>query len=565
MSGVLESNTNPKMAAKTDETSPESITEHQSEAPQEEKKEKQVHYAYGSFHPRKQLRRILAVSLARWLLTAALIASIYAILWNYSQVSVMSTRTKSIFNALIIGFSIGLGLNIASSLKAMAREVRWWILSLGEYPVREADVILQSENLSHVAHLALASSSYVVRLYALTWLLINVASQIAVALLGLTYSTNAADWIAITRPGNVNIPNMSTVATGRVISSDTQFLGALRYTANNYGTVALAWNWATLKDIPTPGTIWDSDDPLVYCSPGACRYVFLESTTQEQKFNLTVTTNRSVETTGDCSSWRVISGGNGTQSTIVITDGIRTDEVKLPAVNGADETTFMVDVASEQAATWSIITAFEASESNSWYYRCNISIGPVVNATHDVHKLGVNVTSLATSAIALQGYGASTLAQTNDTFQFQSYPAESSYGKPQNGSTEGIGTLISGFTTGVVGVTAQVNEYIVALGLQPQKGVTVAISNWKYVHLILGLTLVLQLLLALVMGLLANRVPMRGESHLATSMLLRPVLQQVGDNGLVANGKEIAAMFGPRATLTYTPFKDGVYHIRLRS
>lgn len=81
------------------------------------------------FHPRKQLRKLLRDGIVRWAVTALVILCLYLTLWRYSVREVMSQREKLEFNALITGLSIALGLSIASSLKEIALEARWWILS----------------------------------------------------------------------------------------------------------------------------------------------------------------------------------------------------------------------------------------------------------------------------------------------------------------------------------------------------------------------------------------------------------------------------------------------------
>lgn len=58
------------------------------------------------------------------------------------------------------------------------------------------------------------------------------ASQIAVATLGLTYNINSADKVAVTAPGTVAVPDMTNIQTGKVLSSNSQAISALRYTAN---------------------------------------------------------------------------------------------------------------------------------------------------------------------------------------------------------------------------------------------------------------------------------------------------------------------------------------------
>lgn len=258
-----------------------------------------------------------------------------------------------------------------------------------------------------------------------------------------------------------------------------------------------------MEDIPYPGTLWDNNDPLIYCGGSSCKYIFQESTRTRKKYDLVVSTNRSVEVTGRCRSWKVTRGARGNDSTITIADN-NGSRVELMAVNGIDQTTFMFDAAAAQGSTWSEVTAFEASTSNSWYYRCNISFGPVINASRKEHQMGPNITSLASSAIALQGYGASNLGSSNSSQQFQSYPAETTYGNPQNGSTESMGKLIAAFAAGAVAVAAQANSQVVVPGLRPQTGVILDVPKWRNVHLILGLTLGMQLVLGVEIAILSN-------------------------------------------------------------
>ncbi|KAJ3502705.1 hypothetical protein NM208_g16667 [Fusarium decemcellulare] len=350
-------------------------------------------------HP-KNVRKALVANLLRWLITVVFVVAIYVVLWYYSQKDVISTQTKREFNALIIGLSLGLGLGITFSLEAMAKEIRWWILSLRQWPIREAELILKAKDLSRIVQLTWVSRSFWIRFYAIAFILLNLISQIALATLGLTYSTNPANLSAILKEGNVTVPDMSDLVTNRVLASKSQGLSALRY-----GSIALAWLWGSMDDIPRPGTFWDNNDPLIYCGGASCKFIFQESAPNPKKYDLVVSTNRSVEVTSRCRSWKVTRGRNGNETTITIDDESRS-RIELMAVNGADQTTFMFDAASEQGTTWSEVTAFEASNANAWYYRCNVSFGPVVNAIRKEHEIGRNITSLASSAIALQGYGA---------------------------------------------------------------------------------------------------------------------------------------------------------------
>lgn len=392
----------------------------------------------------------------------------------------------------------------------------------------------------------------------------------------------------MTRPGTVAVPDMSNIQTNKVLSSNSQAISALRYTANkcvsekkkeaeekmhrlthvySYGLVALAYGYGGIDEIPKAGNLFDTDANLMYCQLNSCQYIFYESTPDELSYYQMVATNRSISTEATCQGWKVLKGGDGTQRTIVIGDANRT-EVTIPALNGAAQTTFMVDPDRGSGPTWGHVLAFEASPTDPWFYNCNITVGAVTNVENPVQEVGVNVTTLAASAIALQGYGASTLGvNSNSTrhFQFQSYPAESFYGATQGGNVTGMGQLMAAFAVGVVAITAQVNTNINAPGLLPLKGIEVDISQWYYVHLILGLTVGLQLLLAVVAAVVASRVTVRDHSCVGLAAALQPLLWRLDPTGggRMTCEKRIFERLGGRIKVSYVKGRNGIYYIKV--
>lgn len=103
-------------------------------------------------------------------------------------------------------------------------------------------MILKAKDLTKIIQLTWVSKSRSLRSYAVAFIILNIVSQIALAMLGLVYSTNTADSAAILHPGNVTIPDMSNIVTNRVLAdksqNNSQALGALRYTANRYTKVS---------------------------------------------------------------------------------------------------------------------------------------------------------------------------------------------------------------------------------------------------------------------------------------------------------------------------------------
>ncbi|KAG6100187.1 hypothetical protein E4U14_007097 [Claviceps sp. LM454 group G7] len=130
-------------------------------------------FTFERLHKGRQLRGLLSACLTRWVLTMVLCASVYLVLWQYSSRSAMVMAKKKEFNTLIVGLSILLSLNLASSLKHMAATLRWWVLSLREWRPREVDLVLQSENMSRMVMLLCVSRRFSLRAYVLAWVAIN--------------------------------------------------------------------------------------------------------------------------------------------------------------------------------------------------------------------------------------------------------------------------------------------------------------------------------------------------------------------------------------------------------
>jgi hypothetical protein len=82
--------------------------------------------------------------------------------------------TKQAFNVLIVGSSLALGLNIASSLKAMAVDFRWWLLSHKKRPLKEVNLILHLDSLTEVIKLAWTTPK--LSLLCIMWLALNIVS-----------------------------------------------------------------------------------------------------------------------------------------------------------------------------------------------------------------------------------------------------------------------------------------------------------------------------------------------------------------------------------------------------
>jgi hypothetical protein len=130
-----------------------------------------------NFHPQSQLRKLLVKGFIKWFITVALIATMSGIMYYYSNnVRPMTDLDKQTYNFLVVGLSLALGMNLASSLKQMAVDVRWWVLSLTKRNLREVDLILHLDSLTEVTKLAFVAPRLAPACF--SWLLLNIVSLI---------------------------------------------------------------------------------------------------------------------------------------------------------------------------------------------------------------------------------------------------------------------------------------------------------------------------------------------------------------------------------------------------
>lgn len=321
---------------------------------------------------------------------------------------------------------------------------------------------------------------------------------------------------------------MTTIETLKVIKSPVSSIRGEQYTANSYGTISLAFDQENSTWVPETGTLWYSDDPLMFCDNSWCSYIFHEANPESLRspdaIPVVATTDRVINATSQCTSFPVIRGGNGTDSTIAISsrEG-NTIEIPLPVRGGLDQSTFITDPSDSCGANCSFVSIFEASSISPWYYNCTTTLSQVSNTHLPEHSPGINLTRMATAAIALQGY--STLPTNDDDTSSRAqaviYPAASVYGTPLNGTTEDMELVLSRFTIGVVAVTALANSQIVVSGHTPHIGQKLNMEHWGMVHLIFGLTAGLQLLFAVVATWIARKVVIPSGGAVAEAQVLR--------------------------------------------
>ncbi|ROT43010.1 hypothetical protein SODALDRAFT_347843 [Sodiomyces alkalinus F11] len=493
--------------------------------------------------------------LVPWATSAAFVVAVYAVLIGYSSKSVVTKTQKRQFNAIITGLLIALGLSTASLLTDMATDLRWWILSRRYRSRRKVESILHAHSVRRVIMLSARSSRASIHVAVASWILLLIASQIGFASVNLCYAFEPSESVALLSPGNVSIANVSDIETAKIVKSSTS-RRAQQYTAHSFGTMSLAYDTAVFPDakMPTPGELWYTDDPLMFCDSDSdsCQYVFHETNPESlnnpDALPITVSTNRVIHATTECTSWPVVSGGGGTEANITIL--LPQDQARiipLPAQAGPDQTTFITDTGADCGRGCGTVTAFEASDTYPWFYSCNTTIGTVENAEREEHHVGENLGRMATVAIALQGYPNNLTTTESPGVQSVIFPAQSIFGMPLGGAASSMAFLLSRFAIGVVAMAAESNDMVVVPGDVPTVGLELHVEHWNYIHVILFLALGLQLLLGFGAAWVANTVVIPGGGPVAEAQVIRAMVarpsslngRRDGAGGKGSSGKSV--------------------------
>ncbi|RFN52107.1 hypothetical protein FIE12Z_3659 [Fusarium flagelliforme] len=505
---------------------------------------------------RRSKARVWLGLCGKWLITVMFIIVVYIVLIGYALYDVMTSQHKKYFNALITGFLIALGMSTMSQLTHAVGDMRWWILSKRPRSRQKVKAILHVNSMSQVIVLAFKSKRWRIHLGVIAWVALFLATQVGYASLGLCYSVEKTEDTALLVAGNVSIADLSTVSTISVVNGSASTYGE-EYAVNSYGIISQGLNQGSLVDIPWPQTLFFGDDKHFFCDE-YCSYVFRETNTATQDSPtaapISAYTDRKVDIKTQCKAYKIREGGNGTTENIVIEDGRKTRNITVPSKEGPNFKVYMTSGSQDCGRDCSHVSVFEPSSTDPWFYNCTVKISPVENAKRPEHEVGDKLAHLVTAAIALGGLDHANNTRTN------SYPSESLFGVPLNGSTGVAEYLMSRFSTGALAATIEANTDVVFPGQAPTVGQKLSVSHWGVMTLIFFITAIIQLVVAIVAAKVSGRVVVPPSDTLSEAKVLRAMVEE---DLLDEEPKDPAATGKGRSLWIYrsTHVGDGVYDL----
>ncbi|TQS34732.1 hypothetical protein Golomagni_04874 [Golovinomyces magnicellulatus] len=465
-----------------------------------------------------QKQKLISSFLGRYLITISLSAGYILAVATWLNKSAVSATEKKIFNSIVTGISIALGLNLSSALRDIALILRWPILALGKQKLSELDLILQAHSLSVITKLAFFSRRPAIIFGCLGWLSFNLIIQIGLALLSLTYSFDIDNSDVKFKDGAVAIPKLDRFypQTNRVVSSQT--LQDEQYTAHTYGEFALNFGIGLTNSEPVPNQIYTSTDPLIWLDKrnSLIDFFFLDSPEGSKMVEgFSIFTPRKINVTYSCDSFLVLAGGDG-KSTNIVVRGI--GNISLPQAVPESSTFLLREKhACKSGIRCSVVEAFESSYTDPWYYSCEISMGYTQNDPLGISTINDVMAETAIASIAQIGY--------TDSFgtALQIYPRESMWGQASRGKSEDVGMMIGIFALASIAGIAQFNPFTSYPGKAPGPGFKLKLGHSRFFFGVILLINVSQLLLIILALILAKRVKFGPLGFIGISLLLKPV------------------------------------------
>ncbi|POS84522.1 hypothetical protein EPUL_005035 [Erysiphe pulchra] len=464
-------------------------------------------------------RHIFTDLMSQYSITLALSGLYVWVTLIWLKKTAVSAFDKRLYNTIVTGISIALGLNISSSFRDIALTLRWSILALGRQNLEEMNLMLQPESLTTIAKLSTVSRRPFIITGCIIWLLINVITQAGLALLSLTYNFDMDPNAVQLKPGTAAIPRMDHFypQTNHVVNG--QSLRDEQYTAHTYGVFALNFGIGLISSEPSPGKRYLLTDPLLWLdkSNSVINFIFLDSPKESLVIDsFSAFTDRKISVTYKCNSYRVLSGGDGTVTQINVD---RVGNVLLPQAV-PDSTTFLTrsNHTCKGNSRCSIVEAFESSATDPWYYVCEISLGNTQNDPLGVSFVSDYIAQIATATIAQIGY------TDSRGYASQVYPRESLWSQVAKGDADSIGMVISLCALSSIAGAAQFNPFTSYTSPRaPSPGFLLTLNHQTTFFTILILINASHLLFVILVVISSRRVKTGPYEFTGMSLLLRPI------------------------------------------
>ncbi|KIW63340.1 hypothetical protein, variant [Phialophora macrospora] len=492
----------------------------------------------------------------------------------------LTKKQKYVYNALITGMSILLGLAFAAQFKQYAEMMRWRFLASQYRTIQDFEDVLGCDSYRSTLRILWAGRRRGVwyptktQLVAAFWILVFVTFNVCAALLGLTYSIDVSTTFVHVSYGESSVADLSYISSQQQPNSslpyDTEFQKAA---ANLWGQVGQNFliYFQDLADVT-------GYDNARYVSEDASFwfYRFVDTSPTDQKTNRV--SQRTVSSTASCVEYTVTFGGYA---------GLNTDDPDLIYTvqwvdDQGNEFVDSVSSAATGQTTWmgnsssacgprcaqilalqsaNNLTTAEAAEAGPGVvavptprlWACNNTVGAVLNTDvegfDDPTLLDLQDEQAQILAGAIGWTGIQTLGSD---LQYALFNGDTQYNPPGNFTAEEMAALVMSFTVGALSASDSYGGPRMNLtgSFSPSPAQVVNVKWADAGGILVGIPFVQFVMLVCVVWF-ASKAIILEPSYMTAAHLLYPVVRKVGKDGCLFTVDEMAERLGPDYRIAY--------------
>ena len=511
-------------------------------------------------------------------MTVLFLAAYVATLLVYQAKQPVDRGDKRIFDVVVTGLILGLGLNFFVVFKDLAKIARWRILPSRYFEVREVVLILEAESLMKMFRLMIQSSlKSAIFWICLVWLLVNIGAQIIVAVLPLYASLRSGYNSSSTTisPGYVTVSKLDCF-----YRSNMEACGVDRYPLD----AARAHTYGKRRTSRDQDCSYQSTDDISK-GPQACIYFARkdqrEFAVRYADSNPTDLTNaypyygaqRIITTAAtNCNGSFHVAGPSEGDSA----DGIRSEYVwqfenstgiyplSIPrSLLAARSTTYIWnDTNLPPRATlqacgprcvvlYALRDMFRGSAHEISIFQCHVTISLMSNTKDLAHELSDDMARTAGASIALSGRWRRDASAWRN---FQLYQDGAEWAAKLDDSPEDVGALMAEFAASALATMAGQNPTTIVRGSLPTLGYQTDVE-WKNTSAMIASIAAAHLLMVLLILWLARPVIVMDDSYLVRVLLLQGLMKPVSEGEELQPLPETESARGLESTIRV---EDGV-------
>lgn len=526
--------------------------------------------------------RLWRLSILEWVITLALCASIFGCLWYYHKSIALQHVQINVFNAVITGLSIALGLNLSGSLRSYARMMRWRLLMARYRPLEQFDLIMGCDKLGNVIQLFFKTyGTHIPYLPSLTglvcvlWIVVNVGVTILVASLGLTYSLGpSATEVNIVDGGLTSVVQLDFISdagnSGNEITYQASLIAAQQYSIT--GQFFNVQSGIHLSDAVGLGTI--NSDPT---TSGHFRYWFIdENPLNVDPSSYSSISQRFIDSWSYCDSFDVLEGGYGNLSHIVysyaghnVTQAIGSLAAQEPgAMTYISELTPTCGPRCTQVKAFQPIYLSNADNlgivRNPHFFICNTTVTTVQQSIDStIYPVLENVQmpdSVARIIAGVPGWSGS--ESPNSTEEFETYSRQAPECYTTDTNVEAIEAMLSTFSMAAVAALDEHGPRKNISGADPVVANVLSLGhNWREAGALLAVIPTIHFLAMIAVLMWADKAIILDDTFLSAAKFLKPMMDRLETKGNLMCGKDIVLRLkNPRVKYGWRYIEGNVLH-----